>query len=206
MGLTPKQKAILDFIGFFIKKKGYAPSYREIADHFKLKSSATVHQYISTLVAKGYLDKNTSAPRSLNLKQPGEKFSGYIELPLVGLITAGQPIEALEERETIAVPQDLVTSLNCFVLKVRGQSMIEDGILDGDLVIVERSYYPSDGDIVVALIDNTYATLKRYYRDKGRIRLQPANSSMRPIFVKNPAIQGIVRGIFRKFNAAQAEA
>ncbi len=122
-----------------------------------------------------------------------------IELPLVGIITAGEPIEAIEEHETVVVPESLVPSSNCFVLKVRGTSMIEEGILDGDYVIVERNFYPLNGQIVVALLDNAFATLKKYYREKNRIRLQPANASMAPIFVTNPAIQGVVKAVLRKF-------
>lgn len=198
--LTKRQREILDFIVNFQLEKGYSPSYREIADNFHLSSVSTIHQHIKGLEDKGFIDKDYNRARSLDILGDIDEYPGVINLPLVGLITAGEPIEAIEERESIAVPVSLVENMNSFVLKVRGSSMIEDGILDGDHVIVERNFYPKNGDIVVALIDNTYATLKRYYKEKDRIRLQPANSSMRPIFVKNPAIQGIVKGIFRKFS------
>jgi len=125
-----------------------------------------------------------------------------VELPLAGIIAAGEPIEAIEDRETITVPTDLVRDENSFVLKVRGDSMIEDGILDGDFVVVERNFYPKNGDVIVALLDNAFATLKRYYREKDRIRLQPANKKLKPKFVKNPAVQGIVRGVYRKYATA----
>ena len=123
-----------------------------------------------------------------------------IGLPLRGLITAGQPIEAIETNDTIDVPADLVVDeVNSYVLKVRGTSMIDDGILDGDYVVVERNPSPRNGDIVVALLENTYATLKRFYREATRIRLQPANAMMSPIFVHDPLIQGVVRAVLRKY-------
>ena len=124
----------------------------------------------------------------------------FAELPLVGMITAGAPIEAVEENEIIAVPADFVTDIaNRYVLRVKGESMIEDGILDGDYVIVERNPSPRNGDVVVALLNNAYATLKKFYREQKRIRLQPANSKMKPIYSSDPLIQGVVRGIIRKF-------
>lgn len=196
--LTKKQKQILDYVTEFIQLNGYAPSYREIAEYFGLSSTATVHDHVRALEDKGLITSTHNAARSLELVS--YRFGKAIELPLVGLIAAGEPIEAIEQNETISVPQNMARDENSYVLKVRGDSMIEDGILDGDYVIVERSFYPQNGDVVVALLDNTYATLKRYYREKDRIRLQPANSTMQPIYDKNPAIQGIVRGVLRTFN------
>lgn len=195
--LTKKQKEILDFITQFIQTNNYAPSYREIADNFGLSSTATVHEHIRSLEDKGLITSSHNMARSLEVVNA--RFGKAIELPLAGLITAGVPIEAIETHETIAVPQQMVRDENSFVLKVKGESMIEDGILDGDYVIVERNFYPQNGDVVVALLDNTYATLKKYYREKNRIRLQPANKNMKPIYDKNPAIQGIVRAIMRTF-------
>lgn len=195
--LTKKQKQILDYLTEFIQTNGYAPSYREIAEYFGLSSTATVHEHVKSLEDKGLISSTHNVARSLEIAN--YRFGKAIELPLAGLITAGEPIEAIEEHETIGVPQSMVKNENSFVLKVKGESMIEDGILDGDYVIVERNYYPKNGDVVVALLDNTYATLKRYYREKDRIRLQPANHTMKPIYDKNPAIQGIVRGILRTF-------
>ena len=194
--LTKKQKQILDFITQFIQSYDYAPSYREIAEHFGLSSTATIHEHVMALEDKGLITSSHSA-RSLEVVH--SRFGRSIELPLVGLITAGAPIEAIEEKETIAIPENLVRDENSFVLKVRGESMIEEGILDGDYVICERNFYPKNGDVVVALLDNTYATLKKYYREEKRIRLQPANKTMKPIYAKNPAIQGIVRAILRSF-------
>jgi repressor LexA len=195
--LTKKQKEILDFITQFIQTNSYAPSYREIAEYFGYSSTATVHEHIKSLEDKGLITSSHNAARSLEVVE--HRFGKAIELPLAGLITAGSPIEAIETNDTIAVPQNLVKDENSFVLKVKGESMIEDGILDGDYVVVERNFYPKNGDVVVALLDNTYATLKKYYREKDRIRLQPANKTMKPIYAKNPAIQGIVKAILRTF-------
>lgn len=196
--LSKKQKLVLDYITEFIQINGYAPSYREIAEYFGLSSTATVHDHIRALEDKGLITSTHNAARSL--EPVNLRFGKAIELPLVGLIAAGEPIEAIEQNESIAIPSNMVRDENSYVLKVRGDSMIEDGILDGDYVIVERNFYPQNGDVVVALLDNTYATLKRYYREKDRIRLQPANHNMQPIYDKNPAIQGIVRGVLRTFN------
>ena len=195
--LTKRQKQILDFITQFIQSYGYAPSYREIAEHFGLSSTATIHEHIKSLEDKGLISSSHNVARSLEVLN--YRFGKAIELPLAGIITAGEPIEAIETQETIAVPRDLIKDENSYVLKVRGESMIEEGILDGDYVIVERKYYPQNGDVVVALLDNEYATLKKYFREKDRIRLQPANKTMKPIYAKNPAIQGIVRAILRTF-------
>lgn len=196
--ITKKQKEVLDFITQFIQSNEYAPSYREIADYFGLSSTATVHEHVKALEDKGLISSNQNEARSLEVVN--SRFGKSIELPLVGLITAGSPIEAVEQNEMISVPKEMVRDENSYVLKVKGESMIEEGILDGDFVIVERNYYPNNGDVVVALLDNNYATLKKYYREKSRIRLQPANKTMSPIYAKNPAIQGIVKAILRTFN------
>lgn len=197
--LTKKQRDMLDFITEYIVTHDYSPSYQEIAEYFGLSSRATVYQHIQALEDKGYVRAPDKKARSLELVEEVSRIRPSLELPLVGLITAGEPIEAVEQRETVSVPSDLIRTMNAFVLKVRGDSMVEDGILDGDYVIAERDYYPQDGDVVVALLNNEYATLKRYYREKHRIRLQPANSKYKPIYATNPSIQGIVRAVFRKF-------
>jgi len=198
--LTKRQRQILDFINDFIDKNGFSPSLREIGKNFNLSSSATIHAHIKNLKDKGFLKTNYNKARSIELFSAKENFVKSIELSLAGLITAGEPIEAVEETETIAVPTSLATdNINNYVLKVKGVSMIEDGILDGDYVVIERNPSPQNGDVVVALLDNAYATLKKFYRETNRIRLQPANSTMKPIYVKDPLIQGIVRGVIRKF-------
>jgi repressor LexA len=198
--LSKRQREILDYITDFLKKNGYAPSLREIGDNFKLSSPATIHAHIENLKSKGFLKTSYNAARSIELVPVDTSWAAAIELPLTGLITAGEPIEAISEHETIAVPADFVRdSANSYVLRVKGESMIEDGILDGDFVIVERNPSPHNGDIVVALLNNAYATLKKFYREANRIRLQPANAKMKPIFSKDPLIQGVVRGVIRKF-------
>jgi len=197
--LTKKQAEILNYLVEYINNHDYPPSIREIGANFGLTSPATIHAHLRHLQQKGYLS-SSSSPRSIRLSAKVFRSGAAVQLPLAGLIAAGQPIEAVEDKEMITVPADLVRDHNSFVLQVKGESMIEEGILDGDYVIVEQNYYPKNGDVVVALLDNTYATLKKYFREKSRIRLQPANKAMKPIFAKNPAIQGIVRGIFRKFS------
>jgi repressor LexA len=198
--LTKRQRQILDFITESTGANGYAPSLREIGEHFNLSSPATIHAHIQALKQKGMLKTSFNEARSIEIIPAKVNWTASLELPLVGLITAGEPIEAVEEKEVIAVPSDFVTdSANSYVLKVRGESMIEDGILDGDYVIVERNPSPQNGDIVVALLNNAYATLKKFYRESKRIRLQPANSNMKPIYSADPLIQGVVKGVIRKF-------
>jgi repressor LexA len=198
--LTKRQREILDYITAFIDDQGYAPSIREIGDHFGLSSPATIHVHVENLKKKGLLKTSFNEARSIELTSPITAWAQAIELPLMGLITAGEPIEAIEDNEKIGVPSDFVRDeANTFVLKVRGDSMIEEGILSGDYVIVEKNPSPRNGDVVVALLNNAYATLKKFYRESGRIRLQPANSTMKPIYAKNPIIQGVVRGVLRKF-------
>ncbi|MFA6391890.1 MAG: transcriptional repressor LexA [Patescibacteria group bacterium] len=197
--ITKKQKEILDYITEFISVNGYSPSYREMADYFGLSSPATIFEHIKGLEDKGFIKAEERKARSIKIFKEKKKEMPALELPLVGLITAGEPIEAIEERETISIPVGLVDSINSFVLKVKGESMIGEGIFDGDYVVCERNYYPKNGDVVVALLNNEYATLKKYFREKTRIRLQPANPNMKPIFSKNPVIQGIVKAIFRKY-------
>jgi len=198
--LTKRQKEILDFISGFLAKKGYAPSYREIGRHLGLKSPSTIHAHIENLKAKGFLKNQFNEARSIELENTKIDWNGELELHLLGLITAGEPIEAVAERETIRVPANLVKDrANSYVLKVRGDSMIEEGILDGDYVIVQHNPSPLNGDVVVALLDNAYVTLKKFFREKGRIRLQPANKRLKPIYVRDPHIQGVVTGVIRRF-------
>jgi SOS regulatory protein LexA len=202
--LTPKQKEVLDYIVNFIHEQGYAPSYREIASGLELASPSTVHTHIQALRLRGYLRQSEASGMTSRELEPTDKavrWGKSVILPLKGLITAGKPIEAIEEREMIAVPVDLVPdSANSYVLRVKGDSMIEEGILDGDYVVVERNPSPNNGDVVVALLDNAFVTLKKFYREKGRIRLQPANKTMKPIYCYDPLIQGVVRGVIRAFH------
>ena len=203
--MTKKQSQVFDFIKRFVASEGYAPSYREMATHFGLSSPATAYQHVQALIKKGLLmSGDEGLARNIEVVKPQESFaSGIAILPLAGLITAGEPIEAVENNETIAVPASFVMDeSNSYVLRVKGSSMIEDGILDGDYVVVERNNYPRNGEVVVALLDNTHATLKRFYKEEKRIRLQPANRTMQPIFVRDVIIQGVVRAVIRQFSSA----
>lgn len=197
-----KQKQILDFIKQFIQSNGSAPTLREIADAIDVSSLATVHEHLQTLVEKGLLKRKPGRNRSMELTQvesnyPAEGF----EAPILGFVAAGAPIEPYTDPSaTMNIPSAFVSGKKrTYVLQVRGQSMIEDFINDGDFVILEQTEFANDGDIVVALLDNGMATLKRFYKEATRIRLQPANSSMQPIFVKNVRIQGKVVGLVRKY-------
>lgn len=195
--LTKRQSEILSFIRAFIEENEYSPSYREIAKALDLSSVATVAEYICILNQKGYLSKEGSGARSLQLTPSWDE--RVFEIPLLGLIAAGRPIEAIRTNETIEIPRDMVGH-NVFALKVHGDSMIEDGILDGDYVIIEKTNNPKNGDIVVALIDQDNVTLKRFYREKSRIRLQPANKNYKPIYTKKAIVQGRLKGVIRKFD------
>ncbi|MFA7254358.1 MAG: transcriptional repressor LexA [Patescibacteria group bacterium] len=198
--LTRKQKDILDYIRSFIDDNGYAPSYREIAEYFELSSTGTIAEYISILEEKGYLTKDAMEARAIQLTPTFDDGVELHSISLMGIIDAGRPIEAIRTNETIDIPRDMM-GRKTFALRVRGESMIEDGILDGDYVIIEQTGSPRNGDIVVALIDNSNATLKRFYDEKNNIRLQPANKTMKPMFFRKDqvTIQGKVKGVIRKF-------
>lgn len=201
--LTKKQKEVLNVIEQFIQNNGYTPSYREIASIMGLSSPSTVHQHVQALCEKGVINTgDDGSARTIELCEADDMSTMSILLPLSGTITAGEPIEAIETNEAMAVPTDFVIDANnSYILKVKGRSMIEDGIFDGDYVVIERNHSPKNGDIVVALLDNAYATLKRFYREGNHIRLQPANSTMEPIIIKGDInIQGIVRAVIRKFS------
>ena len=195
--LTKRQAQILAYITEFIDANNYAPSYREIGHHFGLTSTATIAEHIESLKQKGYLSHEENLARSIQLSASQAEES-FVSIPLLGTIAAGKPIEAVSTNETIDIPRDMMGN-NVYALKVKGESMIEDGILSGDYVIIEQSRIAKNGDIVVALVDNDSVTLKRFYKEKDYVRLQPANSTMNPIFLKKVAIQGKVRGLIRKF-------
>lgn len=194
--LTKRQKEILDFIGNYLQEHGYAPSYREIGEHFALNSPATIAEHINSLRAKGYLDSDPYQARSLQLTPTWDDQT--FQIGLLGTIAAGSPIEAIRTNETINIPRDMMGK-DVFALKVRGDSMIEDGILDGDYIIVQKCPEPRNGDIVVALLEGNNATLKRFYKEKDHVRLQPANSIYNPIRTRKVVIQGKVKGVIRKF-------
>lgn len=202
MPLTRRQKHILDFLESYIARHGYAPSFEEIAEQFSFRSLATVHEHLTNLERKGYIRRGHNESRAIELvPRPGQ--AGATELPLLGQVAAGQPIEAVAHGETIAVPNDLLPRRgNSYVLRVRGDSMIDEHIADGDYVVVHNRETADDGEMVIALIDGTSATVKRLYREPGGwIRLQPANPALAPIRVHedNVLIQGVVVGVIRKY-------
>lgn len=206
--LTRRQKDVLEIIETTIRERGIPPSMREVTAQLHLASAAGVHKHIKALVKKGYLIKDDFLSRSLRLTHGDPAAGGaatapLVELPLVGYVAAGRPIEAVEHHEEyFTVPRDLLgaRSRRHFILKVRGDSMVEEAILDGDYVIVEERETAQNGEVVVALI-NGEATLKRFYRENGRVRLQPANSAMAPIIVQGQdlRVQGVVVGVWRKY-------
>jgi len=205
MALTKRQKEVLDFIAGFVEENGYSPSYDEIARALQLASLATVHKHVEALQSRNYLRRSFNQSRSLDVspeylkERRGGAVSG--EVPLAGRIAAGTPVEAIPGQDTLQFA-DFTGKGNTFALQVRGESMIDDHICDGDFVLVEKTAEVDDGEIVVALVNNSDATLKRFYREKdGRIRLQPANSSMAPIYVQaaDVEIQGRVLSVLRKY-------
>ncbi|MGH9868853.1 MAG: transcriptional repressor LexA [Candidatus Polarisedimenticolia bacterium] len=200
MVLTKKQKMILDYITRFLDEKGYSPSLMEIGHHFGLRSVATVHKHVDNLRKKGLVRKTWNANRSLELT-PAAIGVRAIRLPLAGRVAAGRPIEAVEQREVIAVPEDMVGRGESFVLQVSGDSMIDEHIRDGDYVVVEKRSRVRDGEVVVALLEGSDATLKIFHREGDTVRLQPANVDVAPIVVpaEKVRIQGVVVGLLRRY-------
>ncbi len=200
--LYKRQKQILGFIKQYIEKYGYSPTLGEIAESIGVSSLATVHEHLQALVTKGLIKKFEGAIRGIEVldQQVSEALKG-IELPILGYIAAGQPIMTYTDpNATVNVPANMVTGKrHSFVLQVKGDSMIEEGILDGDFVIIEEQTLANNGDIVVALLENGFATLKKYYREATRIRLEPANSSMEPIYATDVKVQGKCVGVIRRF-------
>ena len=199
--LTKRQREILDYLNEFIQQHGYAPSLEEIGRRFGLSSLATVHKHLTNLQEKGFIKRAWNRSRSVEMvpTRPGGR---AVELPLLGYVAAGLPIEAVASNETIAVPEDLVGKRDTYVLRVRGDSMIDEQIRDGDFVVVNERARADNGETVIALIDGTSATVKKYYRERdGRIRLQPANPTMEPIYVNENdiKIQGVVVGVLRRY-------
>jgi repressor LexA len=203
MPLTKRQKEILDHIGGYIRECGYAPSFEEIAEHFGYSSLATVHEHLSNLERKGYIRKSYNESRSIELVGEPDPGGGGVALPLLGTVAAGLPIEAVQDTETLTVPPDMVRrNKRNYVLRVEGDSMIDESIRDGDYIVVSAQDSAEDGQMVVALVRGEAATVKKLYREgRGRIRLQPANPTMEPIIedARDVQIQGIVVGVIRKY-------
>ena len=202
MPLTKRQKEILDFITGFIEEQGYAPSFEEIAKAFGYSSLATVHEHLSNLERKGYIRKSYNESRSIETV-PEDGTPSALELPLLGAVAAGLPIEAIPDQESLSVPMDMIRpGKDNFVLRVEGNSMIDEQIRDGDYIVVSSQSTASDGEVVVALVGGENATVKKLYREPGdRVRLQPANPAMDSIVLsaRDVAVQGVVVGLIRRF-------
>jgi repressor LexA len=199
--LTKRQREILDYLNEFIQQHGYAPSLEEVGRRFNLSSLATVHKHLTNLQEKGFIRRAWNRSRSVELL-PSRSGGRAIELPMLGYVAAGMPIEAVATSESIAVPETLVSGKrDTYVLRVRGDSMIDEQIRDGDWVVVEDRRAADNGEMVIALVGGQDATLKKFYKEGGRVRLQPANPSMEPILVDPDAvqIQGVVVGVMRKY-------
>lgn len=201
MAITRRQKEVLDFISGFVQRNGYSPSFEEIARGLQLKSLATVHKHVTNLQTKGLLQRSHNRSRSIDvLPARSSKSRSSDRLPLMGRIAAGLPMEAVENPETISIG-DMIGNRDVFALEVRGDSMRDEHIVDGDFVLVEKTNTAREGEIVVALVRGSEATLKRYYVEGDLVRLQPSNSEMEPIYVprSDVAIQGRLLGMLRKY-------
>jgi repressor LexA len=199
--LYPRQRQVLKYIEKFIAEKGYSPTLTDIKDHLGVKALSTVHEHLIKLEEKGFLER-CDDDKSIKLKMTRGQYTGsIINVPLVGMITAGEPIDAIEEadQDNIPLPAELIGNKRVFCLKVKGDSMIESLISDGDVVVCEKVDLVENGDTIVALLDDNTATLKKFYKEKNCIRLQPANPKYEPLEVQNVTIQGRVIAIYRKF-------
>ena len=205
MPVTAKQRRIFEFIKRYIDSNQEPPTIAEIGRQFQMRSSASVHAVLTALEREGLIKRTPNVSRGIQIVQQSES-SGEEdnEVPLLGIVAAGQPIEAILTHDTISVPKDLQGRGRTFALRVRGESMIDENIQDGDVIIVASQRTAENGQVVVALIDGNYATVKKFYREPDFIRLEPANPQFKPIFIKTPEriqIQGVVRGLIRKYDA-----
>jgi repressor LexA len=197
--LTRRQKELLDYLDGHIRRRGYAPTLAEICTRFGLTSVATAHKHLANLERKGAIRRHAHRSRAVEVL-PAHRRAATIELPLLGRVAAGIPIEAVETSDTIAVPEEISRGRAAFVLKVQGDSMIDEGILDGDYIVVDGRPTATNGDTVVAVIDGG-ATVKKFFRERGRVRLQPANAAQAPIVVRDREVtlRGVVVGLLRKY-------
>lgn len=201
--VSKRQQAILDFIKDEVKKKGYPPSVREIGKAVGLASSSTVHSHLSQLEKKGFIKRDPTKPRAIEIldKEDLEASNDVVKVPIIGKVTAGQPITAIENVEDyFFLPKKSARGESLFMLLVEGDSMIEAGIFDRDYVIVKQQSTADNGDIIVAMTEENEATVKRFYKEKNHIRLQPENVSMEPIILKNVSILGKVIGVYREIH------
>jgi repressor LexA len=202
MPLTKRQREILTYLGSYSDRNGYAPSFEEIAETFNYNSLATVHEHLTNLERKGYIKRSYNESRAIEIL-PSETFPRAVELPLLGAVAAGVPIEAVASGETMTVPEAFLRkSGQHYVLKVRGNSMVDAHISDGDFVVVNERHDADNGEMVIAMMHGSSATVKKFYRERdGRIRLQPANETMQPMYVheNDISIQGVVVGVLRRY-------
>ncbi|HZS44510.1 MAG TPA: transcriptional repressor LexA [Blastocatellia bacterium] len=201
MAITPRQQELLDFISRYIATNGYAPKIAEIQKHFGWKSTSTAHVLLTALEREGKISRIPNAGRGIEIIENDRPSTDY-EVPLLGTVAAGNPIEAILSHETVLLPKDMISRNRSFALKVRGDSMINDGILDGDIIIVESRQTAETGETVVALIDGNDATVKRFYPEPSQIRLEAGNPKYKPIIVspaKRVAVQGVVKAVIRKY-------
>lgn len=202
MALTKRQREILDYLQKHIEAHGYAPSFEEIAEHFQFQSLATVHEHLSNLERKGVIRRSYNESRAIEILPP-RGVSGASEIPLLGAVAAGLPIESLAHEESIAVPDEMLPRRGPnYALRVRGQSMIDEHIMDGDVVVVHGRQTAENGEMVIALVNGAEATVKRFYREGGGyVRLQPANAEMQPMrfHERDLLIQGVVVGVIRRY-------
>jgi repressor LexA len=201
MPVTARQRQVYEFISRYSEVNKQPPTIAEIGKQFKMSSSASVHSILQTLEQEGLIRRIPHVSRGIEIIKQ-ESTDDDSELPLLGLVAAGQPIEAVLTHETVSVPRDMIGRGRMFALRVRGDSMIEENIQDGDVIIVNSQQTAENGQVVVALIDGNFATVKKFYRETDFIRLEPANPQFKPIFIKTPErlqIQGVVRGLLRKY-------
>lgn len=205
MPVTARQRQVFEFISRFNENHKQPPTIAEIGKQFKMSSSASVHSILTALEREGLIKRIPNVSRGIEVIDQESPSDSY-EIPLLGTVAAGQPIEAILTHDNVAVPRDMIGQGRTFALRVRGDSMIEENIQDGDTIIVSSQRTAENGQMVVALIDGNYATVKKFYREPEFIRLEPANPQFKPIFIKTPErieIQGVVRGLIRRYNATK---
>jgi repressor LexA len=201
MPVTARQRQVYEFICRYLETHKQPPTIAEIGKQFQMSSSASVHSILSALEREGLIKRIPNVSRGIEIVKQ-ESFADDYEIPLLGLVAAGQPIEAILTHETVAAPKNMMSRGRMFALRVRGDSMIEENIQDNDIIIVSSQETAENGQMVVALIDGTYATVKKFYREPDFIRLEPANPQFKPIFIKTPGrlqLQGVVRGLIRNY-------
>jgi repressor LexA len=204
MPVTARQRQVYEFISRYLETQNQPPTIAEIGRHFHMSSPASVHSILSALEREGLIKRIPNVSRGIEIVKQESANDDY-EIPLLGLVAAGQPIEAILAHETVSAPKNMIGRGRMFALRVRGDSMIEENIQDNDIIIVSSQETAENGQMVVALIDGNYATVKKFYREPDFIRLEPANPQFRPIFIKTPGrlqLQGVVRGLIRNYSAA----